>query len=81
MNIATGRQIMPARSPLTSQLSYFPLGPQMGILRLNSAGSRQKIIIIPVPYVGVDGSDYFRNYRYVVILEVLYKCRFGQGGS
>jgi hypothetical protein len=63
----TGRQMMPASSPLTKPTFLFPFGTPDGILCPNSAGSRLKKIIVPVPYVRVDGSGYFRNYKYVVI--------------
>jgi hypothetical protein len=67
----TGKEMMPTSPPLKKKkktFSYFPLGPQKGILCPNSAGSRQKKITILVLYVGVNGSGYFMNYGYVVIL-------------
>lgn len=57
--------MMPAISPLTNPIFLIPLRPQKGILHPKSAGSRQKKIIIPVPYGGLDGSEYFKNYRYM----------------
>jgi hypothetical protein len=58
---------MPASSPLTKPTFLLPFGPQKGILHPNSAGSRQKKIIVTAPYVAVDGSGYFMNYRYIGI--------------
>jgi hypothetical protein len=56
---------MPASSPLTKPIFLFPFG--IGNSSPQFSWSRQKKIIIPVPYVGVDDTDYFRNYRYVVL--------------
>ena len=36
-HIVTGRQIMPASSPVTKPIFLFPLCPQLGILHYNSA--------------------------------------------
>jgi hypothetical protein len=58
---------MPGSSPLTKPTFLFPFGPPEGILCPISAGSRQKKNIVPIPYVGFDGSGYLMNYRYVVI--------------
>ena len=72
--------MMPASSPLTKPTSPFSFGPpQKGILHPNSDGSIEKKITDPVPYVGVYGSGYFMNYRYVVILGILDKCSFSTG--
>jgi hypothetical protein len=70
MNFLCTEQLEDKRCQLAvlgeSQLSHFPLSPQKNILLRNSAGRRQKKIEVPVTYVGVHGSAYFINYRYVV---------------
>ena len=48
-NIATGRQIIPASSPLTKPTFLFPFGPQKVILHPNSSGSSFTKTIILAP--------------------------------
>jgi hypothetical protein len=59
--------MMPASSPLAKRIFLFPFWHPEGILCPNSAGSRQRKSIIPVPHVGVDGSGDLMNYRYAII--------------
>lgn len=54
---------MPPSPPLTKPIFLIPFGPPEGNSSPSSAGSRQKKIIVPVPYVELDGSGYFKNYR------------------
>ena len=68
-HIMPGRQMTLTSPPLTKPIFlFFPFSPQKGFFHLNSAISRQKKIIVSVSYVVVDGSGYFMNHRYVIIL-------------
>jgi hypothetical protein len=60
--------MMPASLPFTKPILLFPFNLKKEIIGPNLARSKQKKITVPIPYFGMDGSDYFINYKYVFIL-------------